>query len=171
MASEKRENRTESRLNKTYSTMLLFWSFRYLRIVEKRFISVAKIGVPYLRMMQEGKRQKQIGGLLFEELSHIFQRLGLNMTDGGMVSLSSVKVTPDLLEARVYLSLFQVKDQAAVLKKIHERSWEIKKELAAKVGKQLRRMPVLQFFHDDTLEQVFKMEELFKKINENKGNE
>lgn len=122
-------------------------------------------------MMQEGKRQKQIAGLLFEEISHIFQRLGLNMIDGGMVSLSSVKVTPDLLEARVYLSFFQVKDQQAVLKKIQERSWEIKKELTAKVGKQLRRMPVLQFFLDDTLEHVFKMEELFKKINENKGNE
>ena len=132
---------------------------------------MAKIGVPYLREMQEGKRQKQIGGLLFEEISHIFQKLGLTMIDGGMVSLSSVKVTPDLLEARIYLSLFQVKDQAAVLKKIQERSWEVKKELAAKVGRQLRRMPVLNFFLDDTLEQVFKMEELFKKINENKGNE
>ena len=133
---------------------------------------MAKIGVPYLRMMQEGKRQKQIGGLLFEEISHIFQKLGLNMIDGGMVSLSSVKVTPDLLEARVYLSLFQVKDQEAVLKKIRERAWEIKKELAQTVGRQLRRMPILQFYLDDTLEQVFKMEELFKKINEeNKGNE
>ena len=121
--------------------------------------------------MQEGKRQKQIGGLLFEEISQIFQRLGLNMIDGGMVSISSVKVTPDLLEARVYLSFFQVKDQASVMKKIQERSWEIKKELALKVGKQLRRMPVLQFFLDDTLEHVFKMEEIFKKINENKGNE
>jgi ribosome-binding factor A len=115
--------------------------------------------------MQEGKRQKQVGSLLFEELSHIFQKLGLNMLDGGMVSLSSVKVTPDLLEARIYLSLFQVKDQAATLKKISDRAWEIKKELAAKVGKQLRRMPVLHFYHDDTLEQVFKMEEIFKKIN------
>jgi ribosome-binding factor A len=119
----------------------------------------------YLCFMQEGKRQKQIGGLLFEELSHIFQKLGLTMLDGGMVSISSVKVTPDLLEARIYLSLFQVKDQAATLKKIHDRAWEIKKELAAKVGKQLRRMPVLQFYQDDTLEHVFKMEEIFKKIN------
>lgn len=119
--------------------------------------------------MQEGKRQKQIGGLLFEELSQIFQRLGLTMIDGGMVSLSSVKVTPDLLDARVYLSFYQVKDRDAVLKKIRERAWEIKKELALKVGKQLRRMPVLNFFLDDTLEQVFKMEELFKKINDNKG--
>lgn len=115
--------------------------------------------------MQEGKRQKQIGGLLFEELSGIFQRLGLNMVDGGMVSISSVKITPDLLEARIYLSLFQVRDQNEVLKKIHDRAWEIKKELTARVGKQLRRMPVLQFYHDDTLDQVFKMEELFKKIN------
>ncbi|MBO9573462.1 MAG: ribosome-binding factor A [Chitinophagaceae bacterium] len=119
--------------------------------------------------MQEGKRQKQIGGLLLEELNGIFQKLGLAMTDGGMVSLSSVKITPDLLEARIYLSLFQVRDREAVLKKIKDRSWEIKKELTARVGKQLRRMPVLQFFLDDTLDHVFKMEELFKKINEGKS--
>jgi len=119
--------------------------------------------------MEEGKRQKQVGGLLFEELSGIFQRLGLTMLDGGMVSISSVKVTPDLLEARIYLSLYQVKNDAAALKNIQERSWEIKKELSARLGRQLRRMPVLVFFHDDTLDQVFKMEELFKKLNtENK---
>jgi ribosome-binding factor A len=121
--------------------------------------------------MEEGKRQKQVSGLLMEELSSIFQKLGLSMTDGGMVSISSVKITPDLLEARIYLSLFQVKDQSAVLKKIQERAWEIKRELTSKVGKQLRRMPILQFYHDDTLEQVFKMEELLKKINIEKGPE
>lgn len=119
--------------------------------------------------MQEGKRQKQIGGLLYEELSDIFQRLGLNIVDGGMISLTSVKITPDLLEARVYLSLFQIKDHAALLKKVQERSWEIKKELTSRVGKQLRRMPELQFYLDDTLEQAFKMEELFKKINSGEG--
>ncbi len=78
--------------------------------------------------MQEGKRQKQIAGLLFEELSSIFQRLGLTMVDGGMVSLSSVKITPDLLEARVYISLFQVKDRELALKRIRDKAWEIKKE-------------------------------------------
>ena len=79
--------------------------------------------------MQEGKRQKQIGGLLNEELSNIFQRLGLSMINGGMVSISSVKITPDLLEARIYLSIFQAADEKAVLKRIEERAWEIKKEL------------------------------------------
>jgi ribosome-binding factor A len=105
-------------------------------------------------IMEEGKRQKQIAGLLNEEMNIIFQRLGLSMIDGGMVSISSVKITPDLLEARFYLSFFQVKDVAGAMKKIDDRSHEIKKELAAKVRHQLRSIPVLKFFKDDTLDHV-----------------
>src|SRR6478672_2465593 len=115
--------------------------------------------------MQENKRQKQIGGLINEELATIFQLLGLNIIYGGMVSISSVKVTPNLLEARVYLSIFNAKDNKAALKKIEERAWEIKKELAARVKHQLRRIPELKFFPDDTLDHVFRMEELFKQIH------
>ncbi|MFM2146723.1 MAG: hypothetical protein RL732_1559 [Bacteroidota bacterium] len=116
--------------------------------------------------MQEGKRQKQIAGLIQEEINEVFQRMGLNMLDGGMVSISAVKITPDLLEARIYLSLFQVKDPQATLKKITDRSRDIKKELTVRVAKQLRRMPELKFFLDETLDYVFKMEDLFKKIKE-----
>lgn len=118
--------------------------------------------------MEEGKRQKQIAGLLNEEMNLIFQRLGLNMINGGMVSISSVKVTPDLLEARFYLSFFQVNDVEDALKKIEDRHHEIKKELSGKVRHQLRSIPVLKFFKDDTLDHVFRMEELFKKINDEK---
>lgn len=105
-----------------------------------------------------------MGSLLQEELSGIFQRQGINIIDGGMVSISSVKLTPDLLEARVYLSIFNVPDPKVLLKKIEERKWEIKKELAARVKQQLRRIPELKFFLDDTLDHVFRMEELFKQI-------
>lgn len=122
--------------------------------------------------MEEGKRQKQIAGIINEEMNIIFQRLGLNMQDGGLVSISSVKITPDLLEARVYLSLFQVKDKDAVMSKIESKAWEIKKELATRIKHQVRNIPVLKFFTDDTLDHVFKMEELFKKIqDENKSTE
>ena len=118
--------------------------------------------------MQEGKRQKQVGALLMQELSGIFQRLGLSMIDGGLISLTAVKVTPDLLEARVYLSLFQVKDTAAVMKKIEDRSWEIKRDLAEQVKHQLRRIPILQYFHDDTLDHADRMDALFRKLKEEK---
>jgi ribosome-binding factor A len=114
--------------------------------------------------MEEGKRQKQVASLLQEELNDIFRRLNLTMMDGGMVSISSVKITPDLLEARIYISLFQVKDQSEVMKKIQDKAWDIKKHLADKVKHQLRRIPILQFYLDDTLDHVFKMEELFKQI-------
>ena len=119
--------------------------------------------------MQESKRQKQVAGVIQEEMNDIFLRMGLNMVNGGMVSISSVKVTPDLLEARIYLSLFQVKDAEAVIKRIEERKGELKKELGLRVKQQLRRMPELRFFKDDTLDHVFKMEEIFKKINEERN--
>jgi len=121
--------------------------------------------------MKEGKRQKQISGLIQEDINLIFQRLGLNMINGGMVSISSVKVTPDLLEARIYLSVFNAADNQNVLTKIQERAWEIKKELAARVKNQLRRIPELKFFLDDTLDHAFKMEELFKQIKSDENKE
>lgn len=123
--------------------------------------------------MKEGKRQKQIAGLLQEEITTILHRLGLNIINSGMVSVSSVKITPDLLEARIYFSIFNAADKNETLKKIQDRHWEIKKELAARVKTQLRRIPELKFFLDDTLDHVFKMEELFTKIKEeeNKGSD
>ena len=114
--------------------------------------------------MLEGKRQKQVAGLLNKELSDIFQRMGLSMMDGGMVSITSVKITPDLYEARVYLSFFKIGDTYAALKKIEERSWEIKKELTTRVRHQLRSMPLLSYYIDDTLDYVDKMEKIFKEI-------
>ena len=119
--------------------------------------------------MEESKRQKQVAALLNEELSDIFRRLGLNVIQNGMISISQVKVTPDLLEARVYLSFFQIEDTASMLKKVEDRAWEIKRELAGRVGKQLRRMPILSFFIDDTLDHVFKMEALLAKIQPTSG--
>ena len=118
--------------------------------------------------MKEGKRQKQVASVFQAELNDIFMKLGLTMFDGGMVSISDVKVTPDLLEAKVYLSLFQVENPALAMKYIEERAWEIKKLLGEKIKSQVRRMPVMHYYLDDTLEHVFKMEALFKQINDEK---
>ena len=114
--------------------------------------------------MIEGKRQKQVAGVIIHELNDIFLRMGLNMQDGGMVSISSVKITPDLFEARVYLSFFQVKDNDATLQKINDRNKEIRGELGNRVRHQLRSIPQLTFYIDDTLDYVFKMEALLDKI-------
>ncbi len=121
--------------------------------------------------MIEGKRQKQVAAVLEKELNDIFQRMGLTMINGGMVSISGVKITPDLFDARIYLSFFKVNDATASLKLIQEKSKDIKKELTARVRHQLRSMPQLSFYIDDTLEYVDKIEKLFKDIkNEEEQN-
>lgn len=119
--------------------------------------------------MEESKRQKQVAKQILEEMSNIFQREGINVIDGGMVSISKVMVTPDLLEARIYLSLFQIKNPEKLIQDIKDRSWDFRKTLGQRLRNQLRRVPEVYFFNDDTLDYVFKMEELFKKINEEKA--
>jgi ribosome-binding factor A len=122
--------------------------------------------------MIEGKRQKQVAAVLEKELNDIFQRLGLTMLDGGMVSIAGVKITPDLFDARIYLSFFKVNDAVTALQMIKDKSFEIKKELTSRVRHQLRSMPQLSFYIDDTLDYVDKIEKLFKDIksDEEKNN-
>lgn len=114
--------------------------------------------------MIEGKRQKQVATEISKELNEIFLKMGLNMIDGGMVSISSVKITPDLYEARIYLSLFQVKNAEGVLEKFKELSSEIRGELGKRMRHELRSIPQLTFYLDDTLDYVFKIEKLLDDI-------
>ena len=114
--------------------------------------------------MTEGKRQKQVAAEISKELNEIFLKMGMNMMEGGMISISSVKITPDLYEARVYLSFFQVKDAEAALEKFKERSGEIRGELGKRMRHQLRSIPQLTFYLDDTLDYVFKIEKLLDDI-------
>ena len=114
--------------------------------------------------MTEGKRQKQVANEIAKELNDIFLKMSLTMVDGGMVSIASVKVTPDLYEARIYLSLFQVKDAEAVLEKFKDLSSEIRGELGKRMRHQLRIIPQLTFYLDDTLDYVFKIEKLLDDI-------
>lgn len=99
----------------------------------------------------------------------IFQKEGLNVVNGGMVSISKVLMTPDLLEARIYLSLYRIADAPALLDDVRARKAEWRNLLGQQLRHQLRRIPDLQFFLDDTLEYVDKMEALFRKLEEEKA--
>lgn len=119
--------------------------------------------------MEETKRQKQVGKLIQEELSLLFQKEGLSMVMGGMVSIAAVKLTPDLLEARVYLSFYRIENKDLALKVFIDRTAELRKLLGNRLRHHLRRIPQLQFFIDDTLEEVFKLEAIFKSIKKDGG--
>lgn len=116
--------------------------------------------------LAETKRQKQVAKLIQAELSQIFQYTGIHTPQGGMLSISKVQLTPDLLEARVYLSFFKVEEPKKVMALLEEKNWEYRKMLGERLRHQLRRVPELHFYLDDTLDYVFHMEEVFKKLHQ-----
>ena len=113
--------------------------------------------------MEESQRQKKIGSVLQQDLVEVLQGAA---TQGGMrgvlISVSKVKVTVDLSIAKVYLSIFPNDKAKELLKGIRSNTPLIRHELAQRTKNQLRRMPNLEFFIDDSLEYIEKIEKSLK---------
>lgn len=108
-------------------------------------------------------RQQKISSLLKKELAIIFQKESSTLFGGRFITVTQVRVSPDLGLAKTYLSIMASKDKQADLKMIREQDWKIRKLLAAKVGKQLRKMPELAFYIDDSLDYYEEIDSLLKK--------
>lgn len=110
----------------------------------------------------ESNRQAKISRLLQKELSEIFRRQTAK-THGVIVSVSAVRVTPDLSLARVYLSIFPSDKSAEMIENINTSTKTIRYELAQIVRFQLRKVPELQFFLDDSLDYIENIDNLLQK--------
>jgi len=108
-------------------------------------------------------RLDKISSLIKEELSLIFLHK-LQDPKLSLLTVTSVKVSPDLKHTKIYISVFDKEKRAKVLESINELKGLIRSQLAGRI--QLRFVPELHFFIDDTLDYVEKMEGLFKKIHE-----
>jgi ribosome-binding factor A len=94
-------------------------------------------------------------------LGNFFQRNSTSYTKGGMITVTQVRVSPDLGIAKVYLSIFAVDDKEAVVETIRERTWEVRKFIA-KERNELRIAPDLHFYIDDSLDQIERIDDLLK---------
>jgi ribosome-binding factor A len=115
----------------------------------------------------ETQRQKKISQIIQQDLAEIIQESLRNAGQKNLIiSVTKVKVTPDLLEAKAYLSIFPDDKTMPVMKEIKELSNQIKHQLAMRTKNQLRRVPDLRFFHDDTVSYLNDVEEAFKGKND-----
>lgn len=110
----------------------------------------------------ESKRQQRIARLLQKDLGEILQKETPGITAGAMVTVTKVYVTTDLAISRVYLSIFATDDKQAVLNKIKEHGKEIKYKLGNRIRNQLRTVPNLEFYEDDSLDYIDNIEQLLK---------
>jgi ribosome-binding factor A len=111
----------------------------------------------------ESLRQQKVNKLIQKEIAEIFRSESRNMFGGAFITVTVVRVSPDLGTAKIYISIMATKDKKAIFKLIQDQTPQIRKKLGMIVGKQLRIVPELQFFIDDSLDYAMKIEELLKK--------
>lgn len=109
----------------------------------------------------ETTRQNKISRLIQKELSEIFL-LQTKSMNGVLVSVSAVRISPDMSIARVYLSVFP-SERKEIVKNINDNMKSIRYELGTRVRHQLRIIPELKFFVDDSLDYAERIDELLKK--------
>jgi len=113
----------------------------------------------------ESKRQQKFAGVIQQDLAAIFQREGMNYLPNTLITITRVRVTPDLAIARIFLSFFNNTDPHQALQNIKLHANEIRYKLGARIKDQVRIIPQLEFFVDDTGEYVERMDKLFEKIS------
>ncbi|MBE8719747.1 30S ribosome-binding factor RbfA [Sphingobacterium pedocola] len=116
-------------------------------------------------MGTESKRQQRFSGVIQQDLAELFQRDGKTWAPGAFITVTRVRVTPDLAIARVYLSFLNTTTAKDDIANIKKRTNEIRYKLGLKIKNQTRVVPQLEFFLDDTNEYVEHMDKLFDEIS------
>jgi len=108
----------------------------------------------------DSTRLQKVSRLLQRDLGTIFQQESRNMFNGIMITVTKVNISPDLSVAKVYLSLFATSDKEEMINAIRGHAREIRFKLGQKIGKQVRVIPELQFYLDDSLDYIENIEKL-----------
>lgn len=116
-------------------------------------------------MSTESQRQKKFGSMILRDLSEMFQRDFKSLTGSAFVTITSVKMSPDLGVASVYLSFMLAPSDQVLLEQIQENTKTIRQELGKRIRHHVRIVPELRFFLDDTAEHAAKIDQLLSGLN------
>ena len=116
----------------------------------------------------DSRRQLKIASLIKEAFTEILSREGKSIAGKAFITVTNVTVTSDLTLTRFYLSVFNEANPDEVVERFREHKAEIKRYLGEKLRHHLRRIPEIEFFRDETLDNAYRIEEVFKKINNEK---
>jgi len=115
----------------------------------------------------ESKRQKQVAETVRRNFSIILQQEGGYIYGPEiMVTVTSVIVTPDLALAKIYLSVYNTENKQAVILQLQEHIHRLRQGLAHRIRKHVRRVPVINIYEDDTLDEMYRLNNLFNKLDE-----
>ncbi len=110
----------------------------------------------------ETTRQQKVGRQIQKDISDIFLKECADTVHGAMVSVTKVRMSPDLGYAKIYLSVFPFEKNEEIMARVERDNWRIRKALGTRIRFQLRVLPELSFFVDDSLEYIRNIDELLK---------
>jgi len=117
----------------------------------------------------ETKRQRQVGELVKRNFSIVLQEEGVYIFGAEpLVTVTEVKMTPDLGLAKIYLSIWNTENKQAVLMLLAEEQTRLRQGLGHRLRCQVRRIPAIDFYLDETLDEMFKVDALFDRLHEEK---
>src|SRR5690606_22911575 len=114
--------------------------------------------------------QQRFASVIQEDISDIFLKNGNAWIPGAMITVTRVRVTPDLAIARIYISFLAIKDRDEALEIIRRHTSDIRYKLGTRIRNQVKVIPELEFYVDDSSDYVAHMDELFEKIKKDSGN-
>ena len=110
----------------------------------------------------ESTRQKKVSKLIQKEVADIFLKKGNEIAHGKLISITKVRISPDLSFAKIYISIFPATNQEEILKSVQDHGQKIRFELGQKVRSQLRIVPDIAFHIDDSLDYIDHIDKLLK---------
>jgi ribosome-binding factor A len=116
----------------------------------------------------ESKRQKQVAELVKRNISLVLQMEGSYIYDNAFVTVTSVNVTPDLALAKIYLSIYNATNKETVVRLMEQNNKKLRQSLAHRLKRQIRRCPEINFYVDETLDEMYKLNSLFNRLHDEK---
>jgi ribosome-binding factor A len=110
----------------------------------------------------ESTRQAKMARQIQKDVAEILLKEGASLVHGVMASVTTVRVSPDLNYAKIYFSIFPFEKSAEVMRTLEENNWMIRRALGQRIRNQVKSVPELQFFLDDSLEYIANIDTLLK---------
>ena len=111
---------------------------------------------------QQTTRQQKIARQIQRDIAEILQKECRGLGAGAMITVTTVRVSPDFAYAKVYFSIFPFERSAEVMRTLEENNWLIRRALGQRIRNQVKSVPELQFFLDDSLEYIANIDTLLK---------
>lgn len=110
------------------------------------------------------KKQLQVAELIKRNFGMVLTQNGINIYGAAFVTVTNVIMSPDLSMAKIYLSIYNVEDKNEVLSLMNREMYTLKSELVYRIKKHVRRIPDISFFVDETVDEMYRVDQLFDRL-------